>query len=245
MSKNRDDILIYALDHDDVDEAREWVERLISVVKIFKIGYQLFYREGPRAVEMVKDHGADVFLDLKLHDIPRTVEMAAREAARMGVKIVNVHAGGGRAMMEAAAAGAKDEADKLGAAAPAVLGVTILTSLDDQAVREIGFSGGAEEMVLGLAGLARTSGLGGVVASAREAKVIRQRTSPEFIILCPGIRPAGTDHGDQARVMTPKDAVESGADYIVVGRPIRSADDPVEQARLIAQEASSAFASRD
>jgi len=218
MSKNRDDILIYALDHDDIDEAREWVERLISVVKIFKIGYQLFYREGPRAVEMVKDHGADVFLDLKLHDIPRTVEMAAREAARMGVKIVNVHAGGGRAMME--------------------------TSLDDQAVREIGFSGGAEEMVLELAGLARRSGLGGVVASAREAKVIRQRTSPEFIILCPGIRPAGADHGDQARVMTPKDAVESGADYIVVGRPIRSADDPVEQARSIASEASLAFASR-
>jgi orotidine-5'-phosphate decarboxylase len=235
-------MLIYALDADGLAEARAWVVRLREAVGGFKIGLQLFLREGPAAVEMVRAEGGRVFLDLKLHDIPHTVEEAAREAVRLGAAMLTVHAGGGRAMMMAAAGGAAEEAARRGGPAPLVLGVTVLTSLDAAAVREIGFAGDPKEIVLRLAGLARSSGLGGVVASAAEAAAVRARMGPDFKIVCPGIRAAGAAAGDQARVGAPAEAVAAGADYLVVGRPIREAADPLAAARAILAEARGARA---
>jgi orotidine-5'-phosphate decarboxylase len=229
--------LIYALDADGIDAAGKWVERLKDHVGVFKIGFQLFLREGQKVIEMVNEKGCKVFLDLKFHDIPHTVEKASREATRMGVFMFNVHASGGKAMMEAAARGAEAEAAGTGIEKPRVLGVTVLTSLDKKAVEQVGFSRGPEQQVELLAGLAKESGLDGVVASPMEAKKIKEVCGPDFLVVCPGIRPSGADAGDQARVATPAGAIRSGADYIVVGRPIREAEDPVAAARMIAEEA--------
>lgn len=229
--------LIYALDADGLGEAKEWVERLSPVVGVFKIGFQLFLREGPGVVETIREMGAEVFLDLKFHDIPYTVHKAACEAAKMGVFMFNVHASGGEAMMKAAAKGARDEARALGINPPLVLGVTILTSMDAGEVGKVGFRMGPENQVIRLARLAKKSGLGGVVASPREAKRIRKEAGKNFTIVCPGIRPRGSKKADQARVATPAGAIAAGADYIVVGRPIREAKDPARAAQAILDEA--------
>jgi orotidine-5'-phosphate decarboxylase len=229
--------LIYALDADGLDEAREWVKRLHESVGVFKIGFQLFLRVGPAAVEMVQEAGSRVFLDLKFHDIPSTVEKAAREAARMGVFMFNVHAGGGAAMMKAAVKGAKEEAAKTGAAVPHVLGVTVLTSLDNAALKEIGFRKGPAKQVEALAALAVSAGLAGVVASPKEAAAVKKIGGKNFLVVCPGIRPAGSEKGDQARIETPAAAIRSGADFLVVGRPIRDAKDPAAAARAILEQA--------
>ncbi|HUT53378.1 MAG TPA: orotidine-5'-phosphate decarboxylase [bacterium] len=231
------DILIYALDADGIADAREQVKRLQGAVSVFKIGFQLFLREGTRAVKMVHEEGGKVFLDLKFHDIPSTVEKAAREAVRMGVFMFNVHAGGGRAMMQAAVKGAREEAARIGFPVPRVLGVTVLTSLDREAVREIGFRKGPAGQAEALAALAARSGLAGVVASPREAARIKKIAGREFLVVCPGIRPSGADKGDQSRIETPAAAVKAGADYLVVGRPIRDARDPAAAARAIMEEA--------
>ena len=231
------DVLIYALDADGLAEAREWIIRLRPAVGVFKIGFQLFLREGPKAVALAHKLGVKVFLDLKFHDIPHTVEQAAREAARLGVFMFNVHAAGGSQMMEAAARGARQEAEKLGGEAPRVLGVTVLTSMDQATVKQVGVRRGPEKQVDLLAALAKQSGLSGVVASPREAKRIRAKLGKDFLIVCPGIRPAGADKGDQARISTPGAAIQAGADYIVVGRPIRDAKDPEAAARAIVEEA--------
>lgn len=230
------DRLIYALDADDLGRAREWVARLRDWVGIFKIGFQLFLREGPGAVEMVHEEGCRVFLDLKFHDIPHTVAKAASEAAGMGVYMFNVHAAGGRAMMEAA----KDAAGS-GEGSPLVLGVTMLTSLDGKAAEDVGFCAEPAEMVTRLCDLARTAGLAGVVASPLEAAAIREKHGPGFRIVCPGVRPAGSDRGDQARVATPEAAIRAGADHLVVGRPIRDAKDPEEAARAVLDQIRSAL----
>jgi orotidine-5'-phosphate decarboxylase len=234
---NQRDILIYALDAEGMADAREQVKQLQGVVRVFKIGFQLFLREGPRVVEMVHEAGAKVFLDLKFHDIPSTVEKAAREAVRMGVFMFNVHASGGKAMMKAAVKGAGEEAAVTGAPVPQVLGVTVLTSLDQAAVKEIGFRKGPAGQAEALAALAAKSGLSGVVASPREAAAIKKRGGKNFLVVCPGIRPAGAERGDQSRIETPAAAVRAGADCLVVGRPIRDAKDPAAAARAIVEEA--------
>jgi orotidine-5'-phosphate decarboxylase len=230
-------MLIYALDAEGLEEARTWVKRLRPAIEVFKIGLQLFLREGPAAVEMVRAEGAQVFLDLKLHDIPHTVEKAVREAVLLRAVMLTVHASGGRAMMRAAAEAARDEAAKRGTPVPLVLGVTVLTSLDSAATREIGFGDPPANLVPRLAELARASGLGGIVASAAEAMAVRALVGTEFKIVCPGIRPRGAEVGDQARIGTPAQARAAGADYLVVGRPIRDSADPLAAARAILAEA--------
>lgn len=236
MARDKD-VLIYALDAGSLKEAREWVERLKDSVGIFKIGFQLFLREGPAAVDMVHEAGGKCFLDLKLHDIPHTVKKASMEAARMGVCMFNVHASGGSSMMKSAAEGAYEEASRRGLEPPTVIAVTVLTSLGEGALKEIGFSGPPDEVVLHLSALASASGLSGVVASAREAEELRSRMGKDFRIVCPGVRPAGSDKDDQTRTTTPAEAIVAGADHIVVGRPIREAKDPEDAAARILEDA--------
>ncbi|MGH9445220.1 MAG: orotidine-5'-phosphate decarboxylase, partial [Terriglobia bacterium] len=208
-----------------------------------KIGFELFSAEGPVLARYLTARGEAVFLDLKFHDIPNTVRGAAREAAQLGARMFNVHASGGRRMMEAAREGALEGCASQngptgngGATRPMVLAVTVLTSLAQPELEEIGMSGSAEDTVIRLARLAQSSGLDGVIASAQEAAPIRKACGPGFIIVTPGIRPAASMTHDQARVSTPADAIRAGADYLVVGRPITGAPDPEGAAEAIVAE---------
>jgi orotidine-5'-phosphate decarboxylase len=199
---------------------------------MFKVGSQLFTSEGPRAVQQLAGLGFDIFLDLKFHDIPNTVAGAVAAAAKLPrVRLVNVHASGGVEMMRAAR-----EAAGSGKSRPAVLAVTILTSLDAKALRTIGMSGSPASRATALAELAKRAGMDGVVASAQEVKAIRRACGPKFLIVVPGIRPAATSANDQSRIATPSEAVRAGADYLVVGRPITAARDPRAAALTIANE---------
>lgn len=223
--------LIVALDVPALGQAQKLVETLSPVVEYFKIGKELFTSEGPAVVKMAHDHGAKVFLDLKFLDIPNTVAGAVRSAAKLGVWMVNVHASGGAAMMQ--------EAAKAAAAAPKppiVIGVTVLTSMNEESLREIGVNAAVGEQVVRLARLAKTSGLGGVVASAQEATMLRRSFGKDFMIVTPGVRPAGADADDQKRVLTPKAAIAAGADCLVVGRPITESPDPRAAAEAILKE---------
>jgi orotidine-5'-phosphate decarboxylase len=186
-----------------------------------KVGKEMFTRFGPAMVEACMHRGFEVFLDLKFHDIPNTVAGACRSAADLGVWMMNVHASGGRRMMEAAA-----EAIKSSSSAAKLIGVTILTSLSQEEIAEIGYTGTPEENVSRLAALAKASGLDGIVCSPREAARIRSELGPDFELITPGVRPAGSDTGDQRRVMTPRDALDAGATCLVIGRPITGAADP-------------------
>jgi orotidine-5'-phosphate decarboxylase len=201
-----------------------------------KAGSQLFTAEGPRAVQKLAGLGLGVFLDLKFHDIPNTVAGSVAAAAQLpGVQMMTLHTSGGLAMMRAAreaVAGRKRR--------PALLGVTILTSLDTPALQRIGLAGPASARVLALARLAKEAGLDGVVASAHEARAIRRACGPRFLIVVPGIRPANAAVGDQARVATPAEAIRAGANYLVVGRPITGAEDPGSAAAAIAAEIAAA-----
>jgi orotidine-5'-phosphate decarboxylase len=229
------DRLIVALDVDTVDAALGLLQRLDGIVTRFKIGSQLFTAAGPAAVEAVRHRGGEVFLDLKYHDIPNTVAGAAREAVRLGVFMFNVHASGGRAMMRAAAEAAAAGAS--GARRPLVIAVTVLTSLDRAALtRELGVASSVEGHVLHLCRLARDAGLDGCVASANEIRVIRNQLGTGWVIVTPGVRPAGSDADDQSRIATPQATARAGARYLVVGRPITAAADPVEAARAILAE---------
>ncbi len=202
---------------------------------MFKVGSQLFTTEGPRAVQKLAGLGFDIFLDLKFHDIPNTVAGAVAAAAKLPrVRLVNVHASGGVEMMRAAR-----EAAGNGKSRPAVLGVTILTSLDTKALRAIGMSGSPASRASALAQLAKRAGMDGVVASAREVKAIRRACGPKFVIVVPGIRPAATAANDQSRIATPAEAIRAGADYLVVGRPITAARDPRAAALAVANEIAS------
>ena len=231
------DRLIVALDVDSLDRASGLVDALAGQVTRFKIGSQLFTAVGPSAVEAVRKRGGQVFLDLKFHDIPNTVEGAAREAVKLGVFMFNVHAAGGRAMMSAAARGAADAARTLGAAKPLVIAVTVLTSLDRAALAaELHVATSVEGHVLHLCALAREAGLDGNVASPNEIRAIRNAAGPRWCIVTPGVRPAGGEPHDQSRVATPRAAVEAGADYLVVGRPITAAPDPARAAAAILAE---------
>jgi orotidine-5'-phosphate decarboxylase len=231
------DRLIVALDVESLAEAERLLDRLQGLATRFKIGSQLFTAAGPPAVELVQKRGAEVFLDLKFHDIPNTVAGAAREATRMGVLMFNVHASGGRAMMKAAAESAATTARETGGRRPIVLAVTVLTSLDRDALsRELSVAASVEGHVLHLAGMAAEAGLDGCVASPNEIAALRTDRGANWVIVTPGVRPAGSDSGDQSRIATPRAAVQAGARYLVVGRPITAASDPARAAEVILAE---------
>ena len=261
--------LIVALDVPNAPEARRIVAAIGDSAQIYKVGKQLFTAEGPQVVRDLVASGRDVFLDLKYHDIPNTVAGAVRQAAQLGVRMLTVHASGGPKMLRAAveaAGGVQGQFDPAlsglpsnsaapqfrnsaisGASSgapsrPLILAVTVLTSLNDADLREVGFSGCVADQALRLAALARTAGCGGVVTSAREVRQIRHELGAAFAIITPGIRPAGTAQQDQERAATPTDAITGGASHIVVGRPITAAPDPSAAARRILDEITAAIA---
>jgi orotidine-5'-phosphate decarboxylase len=228
--------LLVALDVDTAADAHALADRLRGAVGGFKIGKQLFTSVGPSLVEALVSRGDRVFLDLKYHDIPNTVAGAVAAATRHGVWMLNVHASGGSAMMRAARAAADDAAAKAGRPAPLVIGVTLLTSLDQHALSEIGVTHPVADQVERLAALADASGLDGVVASAQEIGVIRRRCRPGFAIVTPGIRGAGDAKADQSRTLSASEALAAGSTYLVVGRPITGAADPRAAAERMADE---------
>jgi orotidine-5'-phosphate decarboxylase len=229
-----------ALDVDSYNNAKNFVKQLKEFIGMFKIGSQLFTKEGPKIVEGVRNLGGDVFLDLKFHDIPNTVANASRMATRLGVKMFNIHASGGSEMMRAAVEAAAEESQKCNLPIPVILAVTVLTSVDDTILsKEMRVPYKVKDQVVHLAKLAQSSRVQGVVASPNEVSAIRESCGTEFVILTPGIRPtwsAGKD--DQKRITTPRDAINLGADYIVIGRPILKADDPIEAAIKVLDELS-------
>jgi orotidine-5'-phosphate decarboxylase len=225
---NPEERIIVALDVPKLAAGLALADRLKGAVGCFKIGLELFTASGPDTVRWVKARGK-VFLDLKLHDIPETVGRATAAAASLGVDLITVHSGGGRAMMARAA----KEAHERGAR---VIAVTVLTSLDEHDLEEVRIKGPLVELVIARAKLAQDAGCDGVVASPQEAAAIRAACGPGFLIVTPGVRPAGASVGDQKRVATPRSAVQAGADYIVVGRPITGAPDARSAALAIAEE---------
>ncbi len=232
------DRLIVALDVQDRDSALRLVERLSGAAGMFKIGSQLFTAEGPQLVREIVATGERVFLDLKFHDIPNTVSGAVESAARLGVSILNVHTLGGSEMMRAAAHAVGDRG-LLWITRPAVLGVTVLTSMDRADLADVGITSDLRAEVVRLATLARDSGLDGIVASPHEIRLIRECiTAERFIILTPGIRPAWSEKRDQKRIATPADAIRDGADFIVIGRAITDHSDPRAAAERILEDIS-------
>lgn len=232
-----EDRLLVALDVETLGDADRLLDRLAGVVTGCKIGSQLFTAAGPVAVEHALKRGVRVFLDLKFHDIPNTVAGAVREATRLGVFMLTVHASGGTAVMRAAAQAAAAAARELGVQRPLCLGVTVLTSLDRAHLqRDLGIASTVEAHVLHLAERAREAGLDGCVASPREIRPLRSLMPRSWVIATPGVRPAGAGADDQARTATPAAAIAAGADYLVVGRPITAAADPVAAARAILDE---------
>ncbi len=217
--------IMVALDYPDAASAERLLEDLKGIPCYMKVGMQLFYAAGPAFVESLKAKGYYVFLDLKMHDIPNTVKGGAGSVTRLGVDMFNVHAAGGRAMMEAAMEGA--EAAASGGRMPTVIAVTQLTSTSRTVMNdEIGIAGSVEEAVLRYAGLAKSAGLGGVVASPSEAAAVKEACGASFQTVTPGIRPSWAAANDQSRIMTPAEALKQGTDYMVIGRPITSAAEP-------------------
>jgi orotidine-5'-phosphate decarboxylase len=222
--------LIVALDVSSAAEARQVVAAVSDSASIYKVGMQLFTAEGPQVVLDLVQAGRRVFLDLKYHDIPNTVASAVKDAAALGVSMLTVHACGGSKMLRAAAEAAAAKADLI------VLAVTVLTSMDGEDLAETGVTRGVEEQVSALAGMAIEAGCGGIVSSAKEVKMLRRQLGNDVALVTPGVRPAGASHGDQARVVTPAQAIAEGASHIVVGRPITGAPDPAAAARAIVDE---------
>ena len=225
--------LIVALDVNCRAEAEAKVRLLGDAVDFYKIGLELFTAEGPDVVKAVKAFGKKVFLDLKFHDIPRTVERAVTSGGKLGVDLMTIHSVGGKAMIRAAA----DAAAAFGAGGPKILAVTVLTSLDASDLADIGVSGRSPaEQVQAMGRLARANGAAGIVCSPKEVRAMREILGPEALLVTPGVRPAGAAVGDQKRVATPGEAVRDGSTHLVVGRPILAADDPVAAARAISAE---------
>lgn len=232
--------LIVALDYPDVEQARQLIHKLAGIPCYIKVGMQLFYAAGPEFVRELKQKGYYVFLDLKMHDIPNTVKGGAHSIAKLGVDMFNVHAAGGKQMMQAAVAGmeqALSEDSSLNR--PLLIAVTQLTSTSQQVMNEeIGITGKVEDTVVRYAQLARESGLDGVVSSPLEGPAIKHMCGTSFLTITPGVRPAGSDVADQTRIMTPGRAIAAGNDYLVVGRPITAAADPRQAAEQIIKEMS-------
>ena len=223
--------LIVALDLADANKALALVQQLGDTVTFYKVGKELFTAVGPSIVRELVDSGKKVFLDLKFHDIPNTVAGAVRSASALGVSLLTVHASGGSKMLQAAAEAAAQSATR-----PIILAVTVLTSLALEDLGEIGISGTVEAQVLRLSALALNAGCGGIVASAQESSRLRQSLGDRFTLVTPGIRPDGGIAADQARVVTPELAIRSGANYLVVGRPITAADHPKDAALTILRQ---------
>jgi len=231
MSAPRDR-LAFPLDYPTLDEARRGAERVVASTGVLKVGLELFVKEGPAAVRLGEELGASVFLDLKLHDIPETVERAVASAASLGVRYLTLHAAGGPRMLEAAAQRLEREKSSL-----TLLAVTVLTSLDDQDLAAIGCPDGTAVQALRLARLAVSAGAGGLVCSAAEVRALREAVGPKVVLVTPGIRPADNAQADdQKRVGTPAGAIRDGSSILVVGRPIRDAADPALAARRIVDE---------
>ncbi len=247
MADNRERLIV-ALDVPNAPEARQIVAAIGDSAQIYKIGKQLFTAEGPQVVRDLVASGREVFLDLKFHDIPNTVAGAVKAASELGVRMLTVHASGGSRMLRAAVEAAQDawlgpstreRGSQTRATRPLILAVTVLTSLNDEDMTQIGVSGRVVDQALRLATMARTAGCDGVVASAREVRELRRELGAGFAIVTPGIRPSGDEKGDQERVVTPGEAISAGASHIVVGRPITTAADPAAAARRIIEEISS------
>lgn len=229
--------LIVALDVNDPGRALDLVDKLRGCAGMFKVGMELFYAAGGKIVQDIKDRGCKVFLDLKLHDIPNTVARAARVLTGLGPDIINFHASGGPEMMIEAASAVREEALRLGIHPPAVIAVTVLTSINADILKEkMGVRWNVEDCVVKWAEMTKDCGLDGVVASPREVRAIRESCGKDFVIVTPGVRPAGSEAGDQKRIMTPAGAISAGSTYIVVGRPITGSDDPLQSARKILDE---------
>lgn len=227
----QDKPILVALDFDQSQAALQLVDRLDPSRCRLKVGKELFTSEGPQFVETLQNKGFDVFLDLKFHDIPNTCAKAVKAAANLGVWMVNVHASGGQRMMEAAREALVPFQQK-----PLLIGVTVLTSMEQSDLAGIGLDIDPQEQVKRLAMLTKTSGLDGVVCSAQEAAMLKDLCGPDFQLITPGIRPSFAQQGDQRRVMTPAQAMDAGVDYMVIGRPITQHADPIEALSLIESE---------
>lgn len=230
--------LIFALDVDHSGEAQNLVRLLKGHVGLFKVGKQLFTHSGPKVIDMIRRRGERVFLDLKFHDIPNTVAKAGEETVKLGSAMFTVHSMGGYEMMKRTVESSRNIAKQLDMPKPIILAVTILTSMDEVILKEVGIKTPLEKQVVRLATLAKKAGIDGVVASPREISFIRNHCGSNFLIVTPGVRPASAAKDDQKRTLTPGEAIKAGADYIVVGRPIREAEDPVRAADEIVKEIS-------
>jgi orotidine-5'-phosphate decarboxylase len=228
--------LIAALDFPTVEAAKKAVEEIGDAVAYYKVGMELYYAAGNDMIRFLKEHDKKVFLDLKLQDIPNTVACALKVEARLGVDMINVHAVGGKKMMEAAAKAVKETAEELGVERPKLIAVTILTSMDEEQFADLNYKNTIPEQVVALAKLAKAAGLDGVVASPKEAAAIREACGPDFLIVTPGVRPAGSALDDQSRVTTPAQAFANGSTHIVVGRPIMKAENRKQAAEAIVEE---------
>ena len=225
--------IIVALDVPEASAALTLAEEVAPAVGAFKIGKELFVSAGPDIVKRVRETGAAVFLDLKFHDIPNTVSKAVASATRLDVQMLTVHTSGGSKMLERALEGANEAANQTGNEAPLILGVTVLTSMDESDLNKVSVNKTPENQVIHLAQMATGAGLKGLVCSPKEIAPLREVLPAEVKLVTPGIRPAGSETGDQKRVMSPADAVQAGADWLVIGRPIYAADHPREAAEAI------------
>lgn len=236
MNRTKAQPIIYcAVDTADMDVALDIAAKIVAAGCGIKLGLEFFNAFGPEGIRKIRKAQPDVpvFLDLKYHDIPNTVAGAVRAATGLGVAYINLHASGGATMMQAAKEAAQQEAERLHVKAPKILAVTLLTSLDEETLAEIGYRGNIRERVVQMAKLSRESGMDGVVCSSHEIEAIRQACGPDFVLMVPGIRPAGSDKGDQKRIMTPTEAMQKGATHLVIGRPITKSSDPAAAAKEI------------
>ena len=231
-----DDRIIVALDVNTLDSMQAMVGRLGDSVSYYKVGMELFYSVGTNAVDLLRAKNKKVFLDLKFHDIPNTVAASVYTLTRMGVSLLSLHAAGGHSVLQAAANAAQEASRHYGVERPRLVAITALTSFDDKEWEEIGGELPISRHVVKLAKVAQRAGIDGVVASPQEAGLIREACGPDFLIVTPGIRPASAAVNDQRRIATPRDALQAGANRLVIGRPITSAPDPVQAVAAILQE---------
>ena len=236
--KDPKDRIIFALDVDHFSEAQRWVNLLKNQVGMFKVGKQLFTHAGPKVVDMILQKNQRVFLDLKFHDIPNTVARAGEEATKLNVTMFDLHALGGFEMMKKTVESSRAAAKALGNPKPVILAVTILTSMSEDTLKEVGIQGPVGDAVARLASLSMKAGVGGVVASPQEIGIIRKTCGKDFLIVTPGIRSPSSKTDDQMRTLSPKEAISAGANFLVIGRPIKEAKDPVEAVQKIIEDIS-------